>query len=47
MDRNMTLRLRIFEFLATPGHAWLKVVAWLCGMTFEFGPVHGPDDPLD
>lgn len=32
----MTLRLRIYEFLATPAHIWLMCMARLCGMRFEF-----------
>lgn len=43
----MTLRLRVFEFLAFSAHLWLHAVARLCGMRFECGPVHHPDDPLD
>jgi len=43
----MTLRLRIFEFLAFPAHCWLWVVAKICGMSFECGPVDGPDGEID
>ena len=35
----MTLRLKIFEFLAMPAHIWLWVCAKLVGMTFTCGPV--------
>ena len=35
----MTLKLRIFDFLATPGHLWLYLVAKICGLDFTFGPV--------
>ena len=33
---SMDLRLRAYEFLATPAHIWLWCVAKLCGMKFEF-----------
>ena len=32
----MTLRLRLYEFLATPAHAWLWLVSGLCGFSFEY-----------
>lgn len=37
-EGGMTMRLKIFEFLAYPAHLWLMAVARLCGMTFEHGP---------
>ena len=40
----MTLRLRIFEIIASPANVWLGVCAWLCGYTFRFGPVDDDDD---
>lgn len=43
----MTLRLRIYEFLATPAHAWLWICARLVGGEFTCGAVADPDDPLE
>ena len=42
----MTWRLRIYEFLATPAHIWLWLVARLVGARFECGPVSDPDEVL-
>ena len=42
----MTWRLRIYEFLATPAHIWLWLVARLVGCRFECGPVHDADEAL-
>lgn len=33
---HMTLRLRLYEFLATPAHIWLMCMVRLCAMKFEF-----------
>ena len=41
----MTLRLAIYEFLATPAHLWLWCCAWVCGGKFECGPVHDAEKP--
>ena len=43
----MTIRLRIYEFLATPAHAWLWLCAKIIGGSFECGPVVDPDDPIE
>ena len=43
----MMVRLRVYEFLATPAHAWLWLCARLVGGKFECGPVNNPDDLLD
>ena len=43
----VTFRLRVYQFLALPAHAWLWVSARLCGMRFECGPVSDPADPLE
>lgn len=40
----MTLRLRIYEFLATPAHIWLWACARLVGGRFECGPVSDPSE---
>lgn len=40
----MTWRLRIYEFLATPAHIWLWLVARLVGGRFECGPVVGDEE---
>ena len=37
-------RLRLYEFLAAPAHAWLWCVARLLGGTFECGPADEFDD---
>ncbi|KKL07270.1 hypothetical protein LCGC14_1543480, partial [marine sediment metagenome] len=29
----------LYEFLATPAHLWLWVVARICGGSFTYGPV--------
>ena len=42
----MTWRLRIYEFLATPAHIWLWIVARLVGGRFECGAVHDADEVL-
>jgi len=42
----MTIRVRIYEFLATPAHLWLSLCAWLTGLTFECGPVTDEDEEL-
>lgn len=34
----MSWRLRIYEILATPAHAWLWLCAKICGFEFECGP---------
>lgn len=44
---DMTVRLRIYEFLATPAHLWLWVCAKLVGGEFKCAPVHDPDEALD
>ena len=36
----MTLKLRLFEILATPAHLWLWIVAKICGMEFTCGPAN-------
>jgi len=33
-----SLRVRIYEFLAAPAHAWLFVCAALVGFRLKFGP---------
>ena len=38
-SREMTLRLRVYEFLATPAHLWLWCCGRLMGWRFECGPV--------
>ena len=43
----MTWRLRIYEFLATPAHIWLWLVARLVGGRFECGPGHEADEGLE
>ncbi len=35
----MSFKIRIYEFLATPAHAWLWLCARLVGWRFECGPV--------
>lgn len=32
----MTPRLRLYEFLATPAHAYLWLIAELCGVDFSY-----------
>ena len=44
---EMTWRLRVYEFLATPAHAWLWLCARFVGMRFECGPVADPNDSLE
>ena len=36
---EVTLRLRVYEFIAMPAHAWLWLCGWVMGMRFECGPV--------
>ncbi len=43
----MTNKLRLYEFLATPAHVWLWVVARIVGGKFECGPVNDPGDELE
>lgn len=31
-------RIRIYEFLAAPAHAWILLCATLLGLRIEFGP---------
>lgn len=38
------MRVRIFEFLATPAHLWLWVCARIVGWSFTCGPVDEDDD---
>ena len=38
-ERGMSVRLCIYEFLATPAHIWLWACGRLVGMRFECGPV--------
>lgn len=44
---EMTLRLRIYELLATPAHLWLWVCARLVGGRFECGPVDDDEAAFD
>ncbi len=42
-----TLRLRVYEFIATPAHAWLWLCGRVLGMRFECGPVADDEAALD
>ena len=44
---DMTTKLRIYEFLATPAHIWLWLCARLVGGKFKCGPVADPNDSLE
>ena len=44
---SMIWRLRIYEFLALPAHAWLWLCARCVGGQFKCGPVDDPDDLLE
>ena len=44
---SMTLRLRIYEFIATPVHAWLWLCARFVGGDFKCGPVADPSESLE
>jgi hypothetical protein len=44
---GMTVRLRIYEFLATPAHIWLWICARLVGGRFECGPAIDADSNTD
>jgi len=49
MNRARPLRIRVYEFLVLPAHAWLLVCAALLGIRIRFGPidwVHLEDEPL-
>ena len=46
-DSTMTVRLRLFEFLAFPAHCYLWLVSMHCGYELSCGPVGGPDDEID
>lgn len=39
----MWSRLKLYEFLATPAHAWLWLVARICGGRFTCGPANDDD----
>ena len=40
-------RLKIFEFLATPAHVWLWLVAKVCGWDFNYGFYYDDEDDDD
>lgn len=42
----MTIRLKVYEFLAFPAHCWLHMAAWVAGGKFECRPVNSEDDQL-
>jgi hypothetical protein len=39
MRDRLSWRIRIYEFLAAPAHAWLHVCAALVGIRLMFGPI--------
>lgn len=43
----MSIRLKVWEFLAAPGFAWLWVCAKLCGYRFQCGPADDMDGSPD
>jgi len=38
------MQIKIFEFLAVPAHAWLWLVAAICGMRFQCGAAPEDDE---
>lgn len=40
MKENETdeYKVKIFEFIAFPGHCWLAMCAWVMGWEFKCGP---------
>lgn len=40
----MSYRMRIYEFIAAPAHAWLWLCGRLVGWSFEFGPTDEKGD---
>ncbi len=46
-DEQVTLRLRIYEFIAAPAHAWLWLCGRVLGMRFECGPVTDDEATFD
>ena len=43
-EPNLTVRLRIFQLIAFPGHVWVWIAARLCGMDFSCEPVRGDEE---
>lgn len=43
-EKPMTRRLSIYDFLAFPAHMYLRLIAWICGYEFNYGPTGEQDD---
>ena len=40
MSHSPTWRIRVYEFLAAPAHAWLMICAAILGLRLKFGPIN-------
>ena len=44
--KGIKLRLKVFEFLALPGHVWIYLCALIVGYEFTCGAVSGKDGEI-